>query len=107
MIFAWILFIGLFPMSFVWLRTAWRIVDKKDYSKIALKKGESPKNPERFAPFYVATNSVAGIVFIAVIILIIFGLNYYTWTAIVGITFWLKIFAEFIVSRHAHFPKGR
>lgn len=94
-------------MSFFWLRTAWRIVDKKDYSMIALKKGKSPENPKKFAPFYVMTNTIAGFVFIAVIILIFFGLDYYSWTAIVGTTFWLKIFTEFIVSRHAHFPKRR
>lgn len=33
----WILFLALFPMAFVWLRRAWRIVVKRDFSEVALK----------------------------------------------------------------------
>ena len=31
----WILFLALFPISFVWLRRAWRIVMYRDFSEVA------------------------------------------------------------------------
>lgn len=79
------------------------ILKKKDYSYVALKKGEPPKNPEKYAPYSAFINLLAGSIFTIVIILIVgFGLHYDIWTAIVGITLWGKLFADFIISRHAH-----
>jgi len=43
----WILFLALFPMTFIWLRRAFRIFIKKNYSEVALKKGLPPKNPRK------------------------------------------------------------
>jgi hypothetical protein len=43
----WILFLALFPMAFFWLRRAWRIAIKKDFSEVALKHGVSPANPDK------------------------------------------------------------
>ena len=40
----WILFLGLFPIAFYWLRRAWRILIKRDFSEVALKYGEAPPN---------------------------------------------------------------
>jgi hypothetical protein len=42
----WILFLALFPMAFFWFRRAWRIVVKRDFSEVAIKRGESPPNAE-------------------------------------------------------------
>ena len=47
----WILFLGLFPIAFYWLRRAWRILIKRDFSEVALKYGEAPPNAARFAPY--------------------------------------------------------
>ena len=105
-VITWILFFGLSIMSVYWLRKAWLIGVKKDYSYVALKKGLPPKNPEKYAKFSFFINLIAGLVLLAVVLLvIIIGLKYETWTAIGGVTIWMKIFASFILSRHAHMKK--
>lgn len=105
----WILFLALFPIAFFWLRRAWRIAVLKDFSEVALKHGESPPNPEKYAPYDVALNLVAGGVAVAVIIGVVMGeLSYETWSAIAGSTIWCKFFASFALSRHAHpFTTGK
>jgi small-conductance mechanosensitive channel len=99
----WILFLALFPISFIWLRRAWRIVVRRDFSEVALKRGLSPEQPEKFAPFTAAINLVAGIVLVFVIVGVALGqMEYAVWSAIAGSTIWMKIFADFILGRHAH-----
>lgn len=102
-ILTWMMFLGLFLISYSWLKKAWRIGIKKDYSYVALKRGIPPKNPQRFVIFSLGINLISGLILVTVILLILlFGLNYDTWTAIAGTTIWMKFFAEFILSRHAH-----
>lgn len=99
----WILFLALFPMAFFWLRAAWRIVVRRDYSEVALKRGVSPPNPAKFALPAMLINLAAGSIAVFVIVGVLLGqLPYDTWTAIAGSTIWLKFFANFILSRHAH-----
>lgn len=99
----WILFLALFPMAFFWLRAAWRILVRRDFSEVALKRGMSPPNPEKFAPYAMIINLLAGGLVVYVIISVLLGqLAYDTWTAIAGSTIWIKFFANFILSRHAH-----
>lgn len=105
----WILFLALFPMAFIWLRRAWRIFVKHDYSEVALKRGEAPPNPKKWAPFTGALNLIAGAVAACTILGVVAGsLHYDTWSAIAGSTIWIKIFGDFIISRQAHpFTLGR
>lgn len=99
----WILFLALFPIAFVWLRRAWRIVVRRDFSEVALKRGESPPDPEKFAPYEVAANLVAGAVLLAVIASVVIGAaEYQTWSAVAGSTIWCKVLFGFALSRHAH-----
>lgn len=99
----WILFLALFPMAFFWLRRAWRIVVRKDFSEVALKRGVPPANPARYAPYEAAINLIAGGVALATIFGVLSGaLEYETWTAIGGSTIWCKFFAGFALSRQAH-----
>jgi small-conductance mechanosensitive channel len=99
----WILFLALFPIAFFWFRRAWRIIVRRDFSEVALKRGESPPNPARFAPFAALINFVCGTVVAIVIVSVALGvLDYETWSAIAGITIWSKFFADFALSRHAH-----
>lgn len=99
----WVLFLALFPMAFFWLRRAWRIFVKGDYSEVALKRGESPPNPKRWAPVVGVLNLVAGAIAVWVIIGVGIGnFHYETWSAIAGSTIWIKIFGDFIISRQAH-----
>ncbi len=100
----WILFLALFPITFYWLRRVWRVVVRKDLSEVALKRGEPPANPAKYAPYAVAINLVGS----AILIYVIFGvisatLSYETWSAIAGSTIWMKLILDFGVSRHAHF----
>lgn len=99
----WILFLALFPMAFFWLRRAWRIFIKGDYSEVALKRGELPPNPKRWAPVAGLANFAAGAVTVGVIVGVALGrLAFDSWIAIAGSTIWIKIFADFIISRQAH-----
>lgn len=99
----WILFLALFPIAFFWLRRAWRILARGDYSEVGLKRGEPPPNPKKFAPYAAAINLIAGIVAVWVIFSVLLGImEYQTWSAIAGMTIWLKFIADFILSRHAH-----
>ncbi len=41
----WILFLALFPMAYFWLRRAWRIGVKRDFSEVALKRGNRRRTP--------------------------------------------------------------
>lgn len=104
----WILFLALFPIAFFWLRSAWRIGVRRDYSEVALKRGEPPPNPARFAPYALIINLVAGGVLVIVIAGILLGqLSYETWSAIAGSTIWCKVFANFALGRHAHSTLAR
>ena len=99
----WILFLALFPMAFFWLRRAWRIVLKKDYSEVALKHGEPPPDASRWARYTLAINGLAGVVVSVVIVLVLFsGIPYENWTAIAGSTIWSKFMLDFALCRHAH-----
>jgi hypothetical protein len=99
----WVLFIALFPLSFFWLRRAWRIAVKRDFSEVALKRGESPVNPEKYAPYVAAINLLAGVIVVTLIIGVLAAYyDYATWSATAGVTIWLKLMADFIISRHAH-----
>ena len=99
----WILYLALFPMAFFWLRRAWRILVKRDFSEVALKRGVPPADPEKFAPYEMVVNLISGVVVVVVIIAVLMGqLEYATWTAIAGSTIWCKFFASFALSRHAH-----
>jgi hypothetical protein len=99
----WILFLAMFPIIFFWLRRAWRIIVRRDFSEVALKRGEAPPNQAKFAPWSAAINLVAAAILIFVIFGVVSGsLEYQTWSAIAGSTIWMKIIFDFILSRHAH-----
>jgi small-conductance mechanosensitive channel len=99
----WILFLALFPIAFFWLRRAWRILVKRDFSEVAVKRGVPPPNPEKYAPYEFVFNLIAGVIVVLVIVTVLLGhLDYQTWTAIAGSTIWCKFFVSFALSRHAH-----
>jgi len=99
----WLLFLALFPIAFFWLRRAWRILVKRDFSEVALKRGEPPANPEKFAPYCAIINLVGGVIIVFNIVGIVTGvLEYAAWSAIAGSTIWMKFIFDFILSRHAH-----
>jgi F0F1-type ATP synthase assembly protein I len=99
----WVLFIALFPIAFFWLRRAWRIAVKRDFSEVALKHGEPPANQQKYAPYAAAINLLAGVIVVVVIVGVLTAyFNYATWSAIAGTTIWLKLIADFILRRHAH-----
>jgi hypothetical protein len=104
----WLLYLALFPMAFFWLRRAWRILAKRDFTDVALKRGASPVSPARWAPYAMAINGLAGALAVFVIIgVAAFGLPYETWTAIAGTTVWSKFFLDFALSRQAHAADAR
>ncbi|MDW7644455.1 MAG: hypothetical protein SCI25_05390 [Desulfuromonadales bacterium] len=102
----WVLFLALFPMAFFWLRRAWRIFGKRDYSEVALRRGESPPHPEKWATLVGLVNLAAGLVAVGTTLGILLGLGALrdpqSWIAVAGSTIWIKIFLDFIISRQAH-----
>ncbi|MFU2487498.1 hypothetical protein [Thauera sp. WH-1] len=98
-----ILFLALFPIAFFWLRRAYRIVFKRDFSEVALKGGMPPPNPAKFAPFTAVINFICGIIIVAVIYgVLVHQLDYETWSSTAGVTIWSKFLLDFMLSRHAH-----
>jgi len=106
----WILFLALFPISFFWGRRAWRIIVRRDFSEVALKRGMPPPNPERFAPYCAVINMLGALCLMFVVFGVLasgFGLlgeplTTETWTGAAGITIWSKFMLDFLLSRHAH-----
>lgn len=99
----WILFLALFPATFVWWRRAYRIIVRRDYSEVALKGGEPPPDAERWAPYTAAVNLVAGTLTAYTIYgVMVEAFPFERWTAIAGTTIWLKLLLDFAISRHAH-----
>lgn len=99
----WILFLALFPITFFWMRRAWRIIVKRDFSDVALKRGEPPADPAKYAPYAAAINLIAGGITATTILLVLFAqVRYETWSAFAGSTIWMKFIFDFILSRQAH-----
>lgn len=103
-IFNWVFLLALFPVTFFWLRRAYRILLKRDFSEVALKKGMPPPDAERFAPYEMVINLVGGAVMAGVLVAVLGfqALEREDWTAVAGVTLWMKLFASFALSRHAH-----
>ncbi|MFA7536713.1 MAG: hypothetical protein WCY68_11525, partial [Desulfuromonadales bacterium] len=72
-VLTWLLYLALYPIAFFWLRRAWRIFIKHDYSEVALKRGASPPNPQRFATASGIIHLIAAAVAIWLICTIPFG----------------------------------
>jgi hypothetical protein len=103
-IFNWIFLLALFPVAFFWLRRAYRILVKRDFSEVALKRGMPPSNAEKYAPYEMAINMIGGVVMVGVLVAVL-GFQALTsdqWIAVAGITLWVKLFASFALSRQAH-----
>lgn len=99
----WLLFLALFPIAFFWLRRAWRIGVRRDFSEVALKGGEPPPDAVRWAPYEMAISGIAGTIIAVTIVWILVGaMPYEQWTAVAGSTIWCKFMASFALGRHAH-----
>ncbi len=104
----WILFLALFPIAFFWLRRAYRILVRRDFSEVALKGGRPPADPAKWAPYEMVFNGIAGVVIVLVIVWVaVAGMPFASWTAIAGSTLWCKFFASFALGRHAHAFGGK
>jgi len=117
-IFDWFFLLALFPISFFWVRRSYRILIKRDFSEVALKKGMPPPNAERYAPYEFVINFVPAIVLIGVLVSSLLPLLWMvgdvSWDLeglilnrddrlmFAGVTIWLKVFGSFALSRQAH-----
>jgi hypothetical protein len=99
----WILFLALFPIAFFWLRRCWRIVLRRDFSEVGLKRGVPAPSPERYAPYDAVLHLIAGGLILAAICgVLFFQMPFDTWNALAGSTIVCKLFASFALSRQAH-----
>lgn len=108
LILTWVLFLALFPISFFWLRKAYRIGVKKDYSLVAMKRGVPAPHPRKFIIPEIVLHTMASLlVMYAIYGVVVGGWHYNDWTALAGGTIWCKILFSFVLSRHAHPPKPK
>ncbi len=100
----WVFLLALFPVAFFWLRRAWRIGMRRDFSEVALKKGLPPPNAEKYAPYEMTINLIGGAVLVVVLVAVLGfqALSREDWMAIAGSTLWIKLFASFALGRQAH-----
>ncbi len=99
----WILFLAVFPLGFFWLRRAWRILFKGDFSEVALRRGEPPAVPSRWAPWAGVLNLTAGgMAVVVVLMVLVWQVEYSTWSAVAGSTIWCKLMLDFALARQAH-----
>ena len=100
----WVFLLALMPVAFFWLRRAWRILVRRDFSEVALKKGVPPPDAEKYAPYEMAINLVGGVVLVGVLVAVLGfqALAREDWIAVAGSTLWLKLFLSFALGRHAH-----
>ncbi len=115
----WVFLLALFPVAFFWLRRAWRILVRRDFSEVALKKGVPPPQAEKYAPYEMAINLIGGVVMASVLASVLgipllgvagwvsesadaYVLAREDWIAVAGSTLWVKLFASFALSRQAH-----
>lgn len=120
----WLFLLALFPVAFFWLRRAWRIGVRRDFSEVALKKGMPPLNAEKYAPYEMVINLICGIVIVGVLVSVLvlpllsvagltgesadaYVLRRDDWMAIAGSTLWIKLFCSFGLGRHAHMKEAR
>ncbi|GAA6143833.1 hypothetical protein [Hydrogenophaga sp. 5NK40-0174] len=106
----WIFLLALIPVSFVWLRRAWKIFFKRDFSEVALKRGVPPANAEKYAPYEFIINFLAGIVLVGVLVSVLGfqAMAREDWIATAGVTLWMKIFASLALRMQAHgFGSGK
>ncbi|MCU0969380.1 MAG: hypothetical protein MUF03_11290 [Rubrivivax sp.] len=103
-VFNWFFLLVLVPVAFFWLRRAWRILVRRDFSEVALKKGMPPPDAERYAPYEMTINLVGGVVLVSVLVAVLGfqALARDDWMAIAGVTLWMKVMASFALGRHAH-----
>ena len=103
-LFNWIFLLVLFPVAFFWLRRTYRILIKRDFSEVALKKGLPPVNAEKYAPYEMVINLVGGVVMVGVLIAVLGfqALKSEDWIAIAGVTLWVKLLLSFVLGRQAH-----
>lgn len=109
-IMAWLLLTGLFPISYFWFRNAYKIAVQKDLSRVALKGGDPPENPAKWAPFVALLNfAAAGALVWAVIgaLPIAYIYPFEKWSGIAAVTIWFKIFGDYIIKMHAHSFRAR
>ncbi len=100
----WFFLLALVPVAFIWLRRAWRILVRRDFSEVALKKGLPPPDPEKYAPYEMLINLVSGVVLVGVLVSVLGfqALDRENWVALAGSTLWIKLFLSFALGRHAH-----
>ncbi|GLS14951.1 MULTISPECIES: hypothetical protein [Hydrogenophaga] len=100
----WVFLLALVPVAFFWLRRAWRIVVRRDFSEVALKKGVPPADAERYAPYEMIINLIGGVVLVGVLVAVLGfqALEREDWIAVAGSTLWMKLFLSFALSRQAH-----
>jgi hypothetical protein len=101
----WIFLLALVPVAFFWLRRAWRILVKRDFSEVALKRGLPPPDAETLRPLRDGHQPGGGYRDGHGVLVAVLGFQALAredWIAVAGSTLWIKLFASFALSRHAH-----
>lgn len=102
----WLIWLALFPIAYFWLRRAWKIAVRRDFSEVALKKGEAAPQAQKWAPYELVLCLIGGVIVLVCIPAALLGVwSFDVWSAVAGSTIWSKLMLSFALGRHAHKAK--
>jgi hypothetical protein len=102
-ILAWLLLLLGVALAALCLKRAWTIIVRRNYAEVAVRRGASPRQPERWAPYAAGIHLVGGALMIGAVLCALLGLApFATWTSAIGLTLWAYLFALSMLARTAH-----
>lgn len=107
-VLAWLLLLLGLALAALCFRRAWTILVKRNFAEVAVRRGEAPADPERWAPYAAVIHLVAGAVVSAAVLAALLGwAPFETWSSAIGLTLWTYLFALHMLARRAHVRGGR
>ncbi|WP_119153855.1 hypothetical protein [Caldimonas tepidiphila] len=102
-VFAWLLLLLALALAALCFRRAWTILVRRNFAEVAVRQGQAPADPARWAPYAAVIHLVAGAVVLASVLAALLGLApFSTWSSTVGLTLWIYLFALHLLARRAH-----
>lgn len=102
-VFAWLLLLLAVALAALCFRRAWTVLVQRNFAEVAVLRGESPAEPERWAPYAVAIHLLAGGVMSAAVISALLGwAAFANWSSVIGLTLWFYLLALHVLARRAH-----
>ncbi|PPE69109.1 hypothetical protein IS481_02470 [Caldimonas thermodepolymerans] len=100
---AWLLLLLGIALAALCLKRAWTIIVRRNFAEVAVRRGQPPRDPERWAPYAAGIHLVCGALMTGAVLAALLGLApYATWTGTIGLTLWGYLLALHLLARAAH-----